>query len=101
MATDLNNLGGAWDALGDSKKAIDYYEQALSIDKEVYGERHPAVARDLNNLGLAWNNLGDSKKAIKYIQQAYKIFQEIYGDEHPHTRIAKESLDILLNQKIN
>jgi tetratricopeptide (TPR) repeat protein len=99
VATTLSNLGLAWYALGDSKKAVDYYEQALSIGKEVYGERHPAVATMLNNLGSAWHTLGDPKKAIEHIQQAYNIFQEIYGDEHPHTKIVKEWLGILLNEK--
>jgi len=48
----LNNLGGAWDSLGDPKKAIVYYEKALEIDKEVYGEKHLSVARNLNNHSL-------------------------------------------------
>ncbi len=70
MAISLNNIGGAWHALRDAKKAISYFEQALSIDKEVYGERHPNVAIRLNNVGGAWRVLGDSKKAISYFEQA-------------------------------
>ncbi|NIM14835.1 MAG: tetratricopeptide repeat protein, partial [Candidatus Aminicenantes bacterium] len=58
MARDLNNLGEAWRVLGEPKKAINYYEQALTIDRNVYGEEHPDVARDLNNQGLAWDDLG-------------------------------------------
>jgi tetratricopeptide (TPR) repeat protein len=57
-------------ALGEYRKAIKYYEQALSIGKEVYGERHPVVATTLNNLGQAWANLGEYEKAIEYIQKA-------------------------------
>ena len=78
----LNNLGSAWDTLGDSKKAIEYFERALSIDKEIYGERHPSVATRFNNLGLAWNTLGDSKKAIEYYEKALSIDKEIYGERH-------------------
>ncbi|NIM12669.1 MAG: tetratricopeptide repeat protein, partial [Candidatus Aminicenantes bacterium] len=47
--------------LGDHRKAIDYYEQALKIDRNVYGEAHPAVARELNNLGEVWRVLGEPK----------------------------------------
>jgi tetratricopeptide (TPR) repeat protein len=53
MANRLNNIGAAWDSLGDSKKAIEYYEQGLAIDKELYGGRHPNVAIKLNNSGSA------------------------------------------------
>jgi tetratricopeptide (TPR) repeat protein len=44
-------LGYIYDDIGDAGQAIEYYEQALSIDREVYGDRHPSVARDLNNIG--------------------------------------------------
>jgi tetratricopeptide (TPR) repeat protein len=59
----LNNIGAAWDAQGEPGKALEYYEQALSIDKEVYSKRHPNVATDLNNIGSAWYALGDSQRA--------------------------------------
>jgi tetratricopeptide (TPR) repeat protein len=80
-------LGWIYDDMGDARQAIEYYEQALSIDKAVYGDRHPNVARDLNNIGGAWDALGDSKKAIKYFEQALFIDREVYGDRHPKVAI--------------
>jgi tetratricopeptide (TPR) repeat protein len=99
MATRLNNIGSAWNALGEPKKALEYYEQALSIDKEVYGDRHPNVATTLNNIGLVWDALGDSQRAKGYFQQAYSIFREFYGDEHPDTLIVKEWRNSLKDKK--
>jgi tetratricopeptide (TPR) repeat protein len=101
VARDLNNLGLAWYSLGDSKKAVDYYEQALDIDREVYGDRHPSVARDLNNLGGAWDSLGDSKKAVGYFEQALDIFREVYGDRHPHTQTIKKNLNYIKRKNFN
>jgi hypothetical protein len=40
-------------------KAIGYYEQALAIDRAVYGDNHPKVATRLNNLGSACFALGE------------------------------------------
>lgn len=74
-------------------KAIAFYEEALSIDKEVYGESHPGIAIDLNNIGSAWYALGDPQRAKEYFQQAYTMFRGFYGDEHPHTQTVKEWLD--------
>jgi tetratricopeptide (TPR) repeat protein len=48
-----NNLGTAWDALGQYKKAIGYHEQALASFLKTYGEEHLNVATARNNLGAA------------------------------------------------
>jgi tetratricopeptide (TPR) repeat protein len=76
-------LGGIHHDMGNARQAIEYYEQALSIDKAVYGDRHPAVASDLNNIGSAWDDLGEPKKAIEYFKQALSIDKAVYGDRHP------------------
>ena len=73
----FGSLGNAYSALGDAKKAIDYYEQALKIAKEI-GDRR-GEGNHLGNLGSAYSALGDAKKAIDYCEQALKIDLEI-GD---------------------
>jgi tetratricopeptide (TPR) repeat protein len=73
----LGNLGLAYSDLGDAKKAIDYYEQALKIAREIGDIR--GEGNRLGNLGNAYSALGDAKKAIDYYEQALKIAREI-GD---------------------
>jgi len=77
-------LGWIHSDMGDARQAISYYEQALSIGKAVYGDRHPNVAAILNNIGSAWKALGDAKKAISYYEQALSIDKAVYGDRHPN-----------------
>ncbi|GEM_PF-4640103 len=37
----LSNIGLAWYALGDSRLAKEYFQQAYSILREFYGDEHP------------------------------------------------------------
>ena len=91
-ATTLNNLGSAWHNLGDAKKAIEYYTKALEIDRTIFGDAHPDVARDLNNLGSAWSDLGDAKKAIECLTKALEIDRVVFGDAHPDVAIRYNNL---------
>ena len=73
----LGNLGLAHAALGDTRKAIEYYEQALIVSREI-GDRRGEGA-DLGNLGIAHKNLGDARKAIEFYEQQLVVTREI-GD---------------------
>ncbi|MBU7013354.1 MAG: tetratricopeptide repeat protein [Theionarchaea archaeon] len=77
------------------KEAVEYYEKALAIDREVYGEKHPSVATRLNNLGSAWKSLGDSRKMVECFEKAHRTFHEILGPDHPYTLSTKRSLHYL------
>jgi len=73
----LGNLGSAYHALGQADKAIEYYDQALMISREIGGRRNEGNL--LGNLGLAYYLLGQVDKAIEYHDQALVISREI-GD---------------------
>jgi tetratricopeptide (TPR) repeat protein len=73
----LCNLGIAHLALGESRKAIEFHEKALVIDREV-GNRL-AEGQVLGNLGLAYAALGEPRKAIEFYEQRLVIAREI-GD---------------------
>ncbi len=83
LALSYNEIGLAWASLGEHKRAVEYVGQALGIDEEYYGERHPNVAITLNNLGSAWRALGEYKKAVEYYEQALAIEKEHYGEQYP------------------
>ena len=73
----LGILGLAYAALGETRKAIEYYEQWLQIAREI-GNR-TGEGRVLGNLGLAYAALGETRKAIEYYEQRLRIAREI-GD---------------------
>jgi tetratricopeptide (TPR) repeat protein len=72
---DLGNLGLAHAALGQVRRAIEYYEQALAIAREI-GNRWGEGA-DLGNLGLAYAALGQVRRAIEYYEQALAVAREV------------------------
>jgi tetratricopeptide (TPR) repeat protein len=73
----LGNLGLVHDALGDTRKAIGFYEQRLLIAREI-GDRR-GEGQNLGNLGNAHAAMEDARQAIKFHEQALEIDREI-GD---------------------
>jgi len=73
----LNNLGNAYAALGDTRRAIEHYERQLVIAREI-GDRDGEGAA-LSNLGIAYKSLGEPRRAIEYYEQALVIARQI-GD---------------------
>ncbi len=73
----LNDLGNAYAALGEPRRAIELYEQALVILREIGDRRGEGNA--LGSLGLAYAALGETRRAIELYEQALVIAREI-GD---------------------
>ncbi|MEO5357584.1 MAG: tetratricopeptide repeat protein [Nitrospirae bacterium YQR-1] len=82
-----NEAGLIYMKCANYKKAIECYEQALSIDKAAYGDKHPTVAIRLNNLGAAWKHCGQFSKAIEFYNQALSIDKSVYRNNHPKVAI--------------
>ena len=73
----LGNLGLAFADLGEPRKAIEFHEQALVIDRKI-GDRR-GEGQDLGNLGSAYADLGEPRKAIECFEQRLVIAREV-GD---------------------
>ncbi|MGI2903741.1 tetratricopeptide repeat protein [Tolypothrix sp. VBCCA 56010] len=75
----LTYLGNAYNSLGQYQLAIDYYQQSLTIYREI-GNRN-GEANSLIGLGNAYYFLGQYQIAIDYHQQSLAISLEI-GDRN-------------------
>jgi tetratricopeptide (TPR) repeat protein len=73
----LGNLGNAYADLGETRKAIEFYEQRIAIALEIGDRRGEGNA--LGNLGNAYAALGETRKAIEFYEQYLAITREI-GD---------------------
>ncbi len=71
----LGNLGNAYSRLGQVEQAIEYFHQALAIDRDIKDPQGEGNA--LGNLGIAYAELGQVEQAIEYFRQALAIDREI------------------------
>ena len=76
-ATNLGKLGRAYHFLGQFKRAIKLYEEAVAIAHDI-GDRQ-GESDWLGNLGRAYRALGQVERAIEFYEQALEIFRQI-GD---------------------
>ncbi len=74
-AVTLSNIGAVYDALGEKQKALDYYQQALHLDRAV-GDRS-GEANTRNNIGGVYSDLGEKQKALDYFQQALPLWRAV------------------------
>ena len=81
--------------MGSYEKALPLLQQALQINKEVLGEKHPDYARSLNNLAVLYESLGNYQKALPLQQQALQINKEVLGEKHPDYAISLNNLAVL------
>jgi tetratricopeptide (TPR) repeat protein len=85
-------LGTLYKDMGNVGKALEYSEMALSLCKEVYGEKSHEVATSLNNIGFALDVLGKPEKAIEYYKQAFSINREMLGPRDPEVAICLNNI---------
>ena len=85
LAHLYNDLAYAIHELGNPKGALELAEQALAIQREIFGERHPATAISFNNVASYYTALGNPKRALEAAEQGFAIQRELFGERHPDT----------------
>lgn len=71
----LSNLGLAYEAVGQTRRAIELYEQSLAINRELGNRLNESLV--LGNLGVAYANLGETRQAIEFFNQQLAISREL------------------------
>jgi len=82
LAQLYNNIGQAYDELGDIDLALQHKNLALGIYKRIYGTEHSAYAMALGNIGLSYEAAGQYDKAKDYLRQALEIRIRLQGKSH-------------------
>ena len=75
----LNNIGVAYETLGNPRTALEYLERSLPISwPENLPYRYANMAENLRQLG-------DIRQAITYFERAVKLFLKHWGENSPET----------------
>ena len=94
VAASYNNLGLVSYTRGKYAEAKKFYERALSIRRETFGEEHREVAASYNNLGLAADKLRDYKQAKEFHEKALAIRKKVFGEKHVDVAASYNNLGV-------
>ncbi len=90
QAGQLSQLASAWNTValvaekrGDLDEAERLHREALAVNRQLRGERHPDVAINLFNLARVHQRRHDYAGAQPLFEEVLAIDSEIYGPDHP------------------
>jgi len=86
QAATLNNIGAAYDVLGERQKALEYYTLAMPLYKADGDESGEATV--LSNIGVIYDTLGEKKKAIDYYEKALPLWRSVGNDRGEATTLS-------------
>ena len=84
----LNNIGNVYRSMGNYKKALDYYNQSLTMSRKIGDKNEIAVTQ--KNIGITYKESGKYSQAIQYLNESKDLAEQIHL-----LRIQRETLDQL------
>lgn len=76
---------------GNDEKALEYFNQSLTLRKEAEEFGTAAVAGVYNNIGLVYSGF-DLDESQHYYEMALEIYKHVYHDNHPTLAVAYSNL---------
>ena len=81
-ATLVHNLAEVYSDAGEYPEALERYEDALRLRRELLGDLHPEVGETLNSVGVALRRQGRPGEALERYREAAAIFEGAFGETH-------------------
>ena len=96
VSLTLDTLAQELQAQGKHDEAEPLYREALKLDREALGTRHPNTIIALNNLAQVLQAQGKHDEAEPLCHEALEWRRETLGDRHPDTLSSINDLGVLL-----
>ena len=91
LASDYNMLGELYVEMDDLRQAERFFEQSISISKQI--NAHPELALAYYNLGLLYKRKGQKNKARDYFKAAEDIYRLIDTSDYQEVKQELINLD--------
>ena len=92
LASLLGAISEVQSSLDNTRQAIELREEALAIERSLYGEKSSQAVASLRALGLLYNDLGDSDKATEMLQAQLELARDLYPPDSPEVGLAEIAL---------
>ena len=76
VSPTIFNLGRIELELGNFDAAVEYFQESIAIDSEVYGPDSPRIAPDLAFLGEVERRRGDVEEALRWFRRVAEVTAE-------------------------
>ncbi len=89
---------------GKYDEALQYYQQALTMSKAIYGDQHPDVVGSLHLLAITQIELNLRNEAIESINKALEMLNTVYAPYSMNKdtlRMQLESLLLSIDDEVN
>ena len=80
----LRLIGDNYESMGNFQSALDFYQQALTIQEDYSGKNDLNVAASLFGMGKCYYRNGEFSRALDFHHQSLAICEIVSGKEHPN-----------------
>jgi tetratricopeptide (TPR) repeat protein len=84
---------------GKAKEALPLAQEALTIRRQLLGEKHRDHAESLNNLACFYKEMGEHARARPLAEQSLALYKEAFGEKHPQYATSLNNLARLYQEK--
>lgn len=97
----LHAMGMAHMRQGDTEFANQYFDEALTLFRSVYGNAHPTLGNILRSKALLLADEAKYEEAKVCLDECLRLYQNLYGEKHPRVATVLSELGTLRSDQLD